>query len=382
LNSGPARQQSFSEIAARFSSLKYTGLRNQSKMPRREIAGPQVCDRAGARRMPLAQSTNSTGGAGLSGENDSKRSELSPTGATTPAGSDPTSAPDSERPGRWGSPERNRLLIWVAIAFILPGLPVYALQLQGKSTDSVFSVRSELPVKALLAFFVVLATWIVSRMEKRPLGDYGIPPRGIFGLRFWEGALWGFAMLSAILLVLRVSGHFQIDSVALAGRAIWRYALGWGAVFLAVAVHEEFAFRGYWLFAFARFRGFWRGALTTSVIFGAAHLFNHGENALGILQVVAIGLLFCLMIRRTGTLWFALGFHAAWDWAETFFYGTPDSGLLGVGRYLNISVQGPKWLTGGSAGPEGSVIAFVVLLLCALLVHLRFPTAVYADHPV
>jgi len=318
----------------------------------------------------------------LSDENNREHRELSPTGATEPAGSDRPSAPDFERPRPWGRAERNRLLIWAGIGLILPVPLVFALHLQGKTSDAVFSIRSELPVKALLAFFVALATWIVSRMEKRPLGDYGIPPRGIFGLRFWEGCLWGFAMLSAILLVLRVSGHFQIDSVALAGGAVWRYALGWGAAFLAVAVHEEFAFRGYWLFVFAKRLRFWWAALITSLMFGVAHLGNPGENALGILQVVVIGLLFCLMIRRTGSLWFALGFHAAWDWAETFFYGTPDSGLLGVGRYLNSSVQGPRWLTGGSAGPEGSVIAFVVVLLCALLVHLRFPRAVYPDQPV
>ena len=318
----------------------------------------------------------------MSDENNREHRELSPTGATEPAGSDRPSAPDFERPRPWGRAERNRLLIWVGIGLILPVPLVFALHLQGKTSDAVFSIRSELPVKALLAFFVALATWIVSRMEKRPLGDYGIPPRGIFGLRFWEGCLWGFAMLSAILLVLRVSGHFQIDSVALAGGAVWRYALGWGAVFLAVAVHEEFAFRGYWLFVFAKRLRFWWAALITSLMFGVAHLGNPGENALGILQVVVIGLLFCLMIRRTGSLWFALGFHAAWDWAETFFYGTPDSGLLGVGRYLNSSVQGPRWLTGGSAGPEGSVIAFVLVLLCALLVHLRFPKAVYPDQPV
>lgn len=314
--------------------------------------------------------------------NDSERSELSQADEPTPADSHLPSAAGFEQPRRWGRPERNRLLIWVAIAFIFPGLLVFALHLQGDRSNPIFSVRSELPVKALMAFFVVLATWVVSRMEKRPLGDYGIPPRGILGLRFWEGALWGFAMLSAIVLVLRASSHFQIDSVALTGRALYRYALGWGAVFLAVAVQEEFAFRGYWLFSFARRLGFWRSAIFTSVVFGAAHLGNPNENVLGILQVVVIGLLFCLMIRRTGTLWFALGFHAAWDWAETFFYGTPDSGLLGVGRYLNTSVQGPKWLTGGSAGPEGSVIAFLVVLLCALLVHLRFPKAVYPDRPV
>jgi membrane protease YdiL (CAAX protease family) len=317
----------------------------------------------------------------VSEENGSEHRELTPAGKTSAGTVDFRSGPGVEPPRRWGRTERTRLLTWVAIGFICPGLLVYALHLQGASNDSVFSIRSELPVKTLMAFFVALATWIVSRMEKRSLGDYGIPPRGIFGSRFWEGALWGFAMLSAIVLILRASGHFQIDSVALAGRASWRYGLGWGAVFLAVAVHEEFAFRGYWLFAFARFRGFWRAALFTSLIFGGAHLLNPGENALGILQVFAIGLLFCLMIRRTGTLWFPLGFHAAWDWAETFFYGTPDSGLLGVGRYLNTSVQGPRWLTGGSAGPEGSVIAFLVILLCALLVHLRFPNAVYPDHP-
>ena len=127
---------------------------------------------------------------------------------------------------------------------------------------------------------------------------------------------------------------------------------------------------------------FWPAALILSGLFGFAHIFNPGENAFGIIQVVQIGLIFCLILRRTGNLWFAIGFHAAWDWAETFFYGTPDSGMLGVGRFLNTSVQGPNWLTGGSAGPEGSVIAFLVLLLFALIIHLRFPNAVYPDRPV
>jgi len=233
-----------------------------------------------------------------------------------------------------------------------------------------------------MVFFVSLATWIVSLMEERPLDDYGIPPRQAFGRRFWEGTVWGFAMLSAILLVLGVSGHFRIDSAALAGNAVFRWAIAWGATFLAVSLSEEFAFRGYWLFTMSRRMRFWPAATFLSAVFGVAHLGNHGENVLGILQVVATSLLFCLMIRRTGNLWFAIGFHAAWDWAETFFYGTPDSGLLGVGRFLKTSVQGPNWITGGSAGPEGSVFAIVILLLCALLIHFRFPRAIYPDRPV
>ena len=289
---------------------------------------------------------------------------------------------DSSKTSRapWSRADRKRLFLWLVIAFPAPIAIGFAFRLVG-TNDSVMSVPRELPFKALTAFFVMLATWIVSRMEKRPLADYGIPPSQALGKRFWEGTVWGFAMLSAIPLILSLSGHFRIDSRALTGSAALRSALGWGAVFLAVGLGEELAFRGYLLFTVARRRRFWPAAIVMSGAFGVAHLGNHGENLLGILQVVAIGLLFCLMIRRTGTLWFAIGFHAAWDWAETFFYGTPDSGLLGTGRFLNSSVHGPNWLTGGMAGPEGSIFAFVMIGVCAALIHIRFPEAIYPDRP-
>jgi uncharacterized protein len=291
----------------------------------------------------------------------------------------PNATPAGQSPA-WGRTDRNRLLIWFGIAFLVPVPFLYALHFR-VSPGSLLTLQRELPAKAIAAFFVSLATWIMSRMEKRPLGDYGIPVRQALGRRFWEGSIWGFAMLSAVLLVLHLSGHFQIDSISLAGGPFFRYALAWAATFLAVSLSEEFAFRGYLLFSFSRRMRFWRAALLISALFGAAHIPNHGENAVGILQVVEFGLLLCLTLRRTGNLWFAVGFHAAWDWAETFFYGTPDSGVLGVGRFLSTSVHGPNWLTGGSAGPEGSVIALFVLLLCALLIHFRFPKAVYPDRP-
>lgn len=284
--------------------------------------------------------------------------------------------------GRWSRADRVNLIIWVVLGFLIPSGIVFLLYPNIGRGPALLTIELELPVKAMMAFFIVLATWVVSRREKRPLRDYGLPPRQAFGNRFWEGAFWGFAMLSLVLVCLRIFGSFEIQSVALTGSAVFRYALGWAAVFLAVSVSEELAFRGYWLFLIARRMRFWPAAVILSCIFGLAHVPNHGENALGIAQVVAIGLLFCLTIRRTGTLWFALGFHAAWDWAETFFYGTPDSGLLGVGRFLNTSVQGPDWLTGGSAGPEGSIFALLVVLTCALLIHIRFPKATYPDRPV
>ena len=106
-------------------------------------------------------------------------------------------------------------------------------------------------------------------------------------------------MLSAILLVLRSSGHFRIDSQAIAGTAFLHWALAWGVTFFSVSLSDEFAFRGFWLFSLSRRMRFWPAALFLSAIFGVTHLSNSGENVLGILQVVATGLLFCLMIRCT-----------------------------------------------------------------------------------
>jgi membrane protease YdiL (CAAX protease family) len=287
--------------------------------------------------------------------------------------------PPNDKPRPLASVKRKDIFAWVAVSIVVPALFMLLLHHRLEPDKSVLSLRGELPLEAIQAFFVALGTWMVARMERRPLAAYGMPPDKAFGARFWEGCVWGFAMLSAVLLVIRLTGHFQIDSVALSGAAIFKYAVGWLLAFYGVAISEEFIFRGYLLFIYTRGVRFWYSSLILSCLFGAAHLGNPHENVLGIVQVVVVGMIFCLTIRRTGTLWLAVGFHTTWDWAQTFFYGTADSGLLGVGRFLNSSSVGPTWLTGGSAGPEGSVIAFIVLLLFGLLVHLRFPNALYLD---
>ena len=285
--------------------------------------------------------------------------------------------PEPEKPQSAAIVRRKGILIWVVVSFAVPTVFILLLHHKLAPNNGVLSLHRELPAKAIQAFFVALGTWVVSRLEKRPLAAYGMPEKQAFGARFWEGCVWGFVMLSLVLLIIRWTGHFQIDSVALSGAAIFKYGLGWALAFYGVAINEEFIFRGYLLFIYTRGMRFWYAALILSLLFGAAHLGNPNENAFGILQVVVVGMIFCLTIRRTGTLWLAVGFHTTWDWAQTFFYGTPDSGLLGVGRLLNSSSVGPTWLTGGGAGPEGSIVAFGVLLLFALFIHLRFPNAVY-----
>jgi hypothetical protein len=98
-----------------------------------------------------------------------------------------------------------------------------------------------------------------------------------------------------------------------------------------------------------------------------AHAGNPGESKVGLLSVVLFALLFCFILRRTGNLWWAVGFHAGWDWGQTFFYGVPDSGLAAYHNLFNCSFSGPVWLTGGSVGPEASIFTPIVLLIVGVL---------------
>jgi membrane protease YdiL (CAAX protease family) len=220
---------------------------------------------------------------------------------------------------------------------------------------------------------VVIATAIMGLLEGRPFGVYGLSGSDIFGSRFWQGAAWGTSMITAIILLLRVFGGFSFGELALRGPTIWSYAAIWGVVFLSVALFEEFQFRGYAQFTLCGGLGFWPAATILSAAFGAIHLRNSGEDKIGGLSVFVIAMFFCLTLRRTGSLWFAVGMHAAFDWGETFLYSVPNSGLVAPGHLLNSSLHGPAWLTGGSVGPEGSVMAFAVTALAAVIFARAYP---------
>jgi len=207
----------------------------------------------------------------------------------------------------------------------------------------------------------VLPALVLARVERRPWGVYGLPGRQAFGKLFGMGVVWGFASITLLLTAMYGLRVFAVGHLAMHGARIVRFAVFWAVFFLLVGFFEEFLLRGYSQFTLTRAIGFWPAAVVLSCLFGLIHMRNDGEQWPGLLAAMAIGFFFCLTLRRTGSLWFAVGFHAAWDWGETFFYSVPDSGTLFPGHLLKSSLHGPTWLTGGMVGPEGSLLCFVVV---------------------
>jgi len=201
----------------------------------------------------------------------------------------------------------------------------------------------------------------MASIEGRSFAVYGLPGRKALRKDSWLGVVWGIAAFSFLMLLLRAFGVLTVGHLVLHGGPAFKFALFWAAYFLLVGFFEEFSLRGYMQFTLGNSIGFWPSALLLSSVFGAIHIFNSGETWIGEVGAAAIGLFFCLTLRRTGNLWFAVGMHASWDWGESYFYSVPDSGGMVPGHLLHSSLHGSRWLTGGSVGPEGSVLLFVVI---------------------
>ena len=227
----------------------------------------------------------------------------------------------------------------------------------------------------------VLPAVVLGRVEKKPWGVYGLPGRLAFGKLFWVGLVWGFAGITLLLGTLYGLRAFDAGHLALHGARIVRFGVFWAVFFLLVGFFEEFLLRGYSQFTLTRAIGFWPSAAVLSCAFGLIHIRNGGEEWPGLLAAAVIGLFFCLTLRRTRSLWFAVGFHAAWDWGETFFYSVPDSGTIFPGHLLKSTLHGPRWLTGGMVGPEGSLLCFVVIALMWVAFARAYPGAKHPARP-
>lgn len=209
---------------------------------------------------------------------------------------------------------------------------------------------------------LALAVFIMSRIEGKPFLFYGYQGQAR-ALRFACGLVWGFAAISLLVLGLWKLGYLAMDGRSLSGSSMLSYAAEWGFVFLIVGFFEESIMRGYAQFTLTRGVGFWWGAILLSFLFGFGHHTNPGESPVGLFSAGAIGLVFCLSLWYTGSLWWAVGFHAAWDWGESYFYGTADSGMIARGHLYSEHPLGRILISGGATGPEGSILVVPLLLV-------------------
>lgn len=80
-----------------------------------------------------------------------------------------------------------------------------------------------------------------------------------------------------------------------------------------------------------------------------------------------------LSLWHTGSRWWAIGFHASWDWAQSFLYGVADSGIMVQHHFLSTHPIGKPILSGGATGPEGSIFLLAIMVLIILIILFTLP---------
>ena len=215
----------------------------------------------------------------------------------------------------------------------------------------------------LLAGFTLLAR--TADRAARPLGYMGFTHRSPLeaSREFLLGLGIGGAMVGLCVAAIVAGGSYQVTLNF--GAWAWKLALVELWILLCGALGEELAFRGY---PFQRLlEAFPPGVaiVVSSALFAAVHLGNPGIGRVAYANTLLIGALFSLAYLRRRNLWLVWGMHFGWNVFLGMVFGLPVSGFSEFSVIVTGAAQGPWWLTGGSYGIEGGVVATVVIVAAA-----------------
>ncbi len=266
-------------------------------------------------------------------------------------------------PGKWRG---LRVLGWgmALVLLLFGGVKLTGYLMRPAHTAPWLFVHVEIAVAVGLALYVAAVRW----GERRPVTE--LAPGGAVS-ELAIGLLFGFALFSAVMLILVAAGGYTLSAP--------HVAPAWTSLTLSLesGVMEELLFRG------ILFRLLW-GALglrwalgVSAAVFGLMHLLNPDHSLMGALDlIIEAGLLLAALYVVTGRLFASIGCHFAWNFTQGYVFGVQVSGTpFGASVLHAQAVPGASiWLTGGDFGPEASAPAVLAGLLTAIALiawHLR-----------
>ena len=227
---------------------------------------------------------------------------------------------------------------------------------------------------------IMLPLWLWLKFyEKRTFSSIGMTVSP--GIRKHSLQGYGFGLLMAVTSVVAIwaIGGYGVETASIwAPSFIPVVLLMFG--FLVQSSVEEIVFRGWMLSRVSVRYGLWAGVIVNSVVFMLMHLDFSGEEtfdpiyiAIFVVMTMAFSVFTSFLVIRQKSVWGACAWHAAWNWSFITWFGLPTTGItLNVNPlFVDLANQKhmPSWLTGGSVGPENSIITMAVLVLACVLAY-------------
>ena len=225
------------------------------------------------------------------------------------------------------------------------------------------------PVRGAVAIAgVLLVTWTIRvKLNKRPWAGMALP-RPQLG-RLFLGCVCGAATILAVCAVEYEMGWLHVVRIStevhrgLAKPLMVAIQL---IPSLGTGFSEELAFRGYIFQTFGERTPIWVAALATGLLFALMHFSLAGFSIGFVLSVVLISTTFIIMRFATGSLWFPIGFHALYDWTQTYLVGlAPPPGYDPA--VVQIHQSGPALWVGGAQLEFGLLDVSSILVVTVLV---------------
>lgn len=255
-----------------------------------------------------------------------------------------------------------RPLLGAGVCFLLYRVGTFILVPIGAYFGGIM-VASTVPPLLAAAFATSIAMAI---FESRRLGDIGLHWREGSGRNLLIGMALAILSACAVILIPMAAGVAHFEAVPYADVS-WRAGLFLPMLLFCGALGEEIAFRGFTLQFLIRGYGAWIGVFAVGAIFGLLHAGNPGATPLSVFNTIGFGIVFGYALVRSHDLWFPVGLHFGWN-ATLPLLGVDLSGLtIRVTRYELKWNSGALW-SGGTYGPEASLLTLFVLPLLALMI--------------
>lgn len=270
-------------------------------------------------------------------------------------------------PRRWFLGDDGRVRpLWRSLLFI--SLTVFLYLLVNQLIRPLvygwpFEARLGLLYAALVTTFLLMSWLLLASFDGRPFRS--------LGLWFYRGASrefvvgWGAGavLMGSVVLMMTAAGSLVYH--AFAPEELGAVLL-WATLLLVASAGEEIAFRGYGMQRLIEAVGAPAGVLIFSMLFALAHMGNPSSTTVSMVNTFLAGVLLSLAYLKTHALWLPIGLHWSWNFMMGQVFSLPISGLNFAPRLFKAEVSGPDWLSGGSYGPEGSIVLSVVCILAIL----------------
>jgi membrane protease YdiL (CAAX protease family) len=216
-----------------------------------------------------------------------------------------------------------------------------------------------------------LATLVVGKLLNKysweRMGWRSDPTHGGIALRLLRGV-----GLGAVMAALAVALAFVFDQAKVRILFDWGFwlsvSLPLGIGLLLAALGEELIFRGYPLRRLADGIGALPALLVIAIGFGLAHSANSNVTNLAVMNIFLAGVWLSFAFFSTGGMLLAWSAHFGWNAALAIGFDAPVSGYKFEVPMVEYTPGKHAWVDGGAFGPEGGIVATIVLIAGTLAV--------------